>query len=299
MPPAKSDPLYLEVDGTMIHLQQQTKKKAELKLAIIPRGKEKRYPTGSSDAQKLKDKFAYAGLGPADEFMAQVSLLADAKYQVYDRHLILVGGDGAAWIKEGARDYFPHSIYQLCPFHLKWKLTQSLSYNRKTKSQVSLLLEEGNISEALLLLEEEKDKSPQKKDELNELLTYLLNNYEGIHALDRLKEAGLPVDTMGAIEGNIDKILANRFKKKGMSWSPSGALNLAKVGQWIINDDWDNFWPKEEEMILKQIEPEEEEYLPKEDKYDRQYPLPVLLGPHQDRSWVKQLKELVSIHSFA
>jgi hypothetical protein len=25
---------------------------------------------------------------------------------------------------------------------------------------------------------------------------------------------------MGAIEGNIDKILANRFKKRGMSWSP-------------------------------------------------------------------------------
>ena len=43
---------------------------------------------------------------------------------------------------------------------------------------------------------------------------------------------------MGAIEGNIDKILANRFKKRGMSWSPSGALNLAKVGQLIINDDW-------------------------------------------------------------
>jgi len=42
---------------------------------------------------------------------------------------------------------------------------------------------------------------------------------------------------MGAIEGNIDKILANRFKKRGMSWSPSGALNLAKVGQLIINDN--------------------------------------------------------------
>jgi len=35
--------------------------------------------------------------------------------------------------------------------------------------------------------------------------------------------------------------------------------------------------------------------LPKEDKYDHRYSLPVLVGPHQDRSWVKQLKELVSI----
>jgi len=120
---------------------------------------------------------------------------------------------------------------------------------------------------------------------------------EGINVVDRLKEEGLPVDTMGAIEGNIDKILANRFKKRGMSWSPSGVLNLAKVGQLIINDDWDNFWPiKEEELKFKHIEPQEQYHLPKEDKYDHRYSLPVLIGPHQDRVWVKQLKELISIH---
>ena len=294
--PVQSDPIYLEIDGTMIHLQKQKKKKAELKLAILHKGKEKRYPSGSSDARKLKDKLAYAGLGPADEFMTQVSLLAEEKYQVYDHNLILVGGDGATWIKEGAKDYFPNCIYQLCPFHLKRKLIQSLSFNRKTKSQVSLLLQEGNIPEALMLLEEEKDQNPKRKDELNELATYILNNSEGINAVGRLKEEGLPVDTMGAIEGNIDKILANRFKKRGMSWSPSGALNLAKIGQLIINDNWDSFWPAEEDVLLKQIEPQEQYHLPKEDKYDRRYSLPVLVGPHQDRGWVKQLKELVSIH---
>jgi hypothetical protein len=288
--------IYLELDGTMIHLQKQKKKKAELKLAILHKGKEKRYSAGSSNAKKIKDKLAYAGLGPGNDFMAKVSLLAEEKFQMYDHNLILVGGDGATWIKEGAKDYFPHSIYQLCPFHLKRKLTQVLSYNRSQKSQVSLLLQEGNLTEALLLLEEEKGKNSQKEDEFNDLITYLINNSEGINAVDRLKEAGLSVDTMGAIEGNIDKILANRFKKRGMSWSPSGALNLAKIGQLIINDDWDDFWPAEPEVILKQIKPKEEYHFPKEDKYDRKYSLPVLVGPHQDRNWVKQLKELISIH---
>jgi hypothetical protein len=64
----------------------------------------------------------------------------------------------------------------------------------------------------------------------------------------------------------------------------------------IINDDWDDFWLAEEEIVLQQIEPKEEVHLSKEDKYDRKYSLPVLVGPHQDRSWVKQLKELISIH---
>jgi hypothetical protein len=91
----KSETIYLELDGTMINLQKQIKKKAELKLAIIHKGKEKRYPAGNSDAKKLKDRLAYTGLGPADEFMAKVSLLAEENFQVYDHNLILVGGDGA------------------------------------------------------------------------------------------------------------------------------------------------------------------------------------------------------------
>ena len=157
-------------------------------------------------------------------------------------------------------------------------------------------MQEGNIPDALLLLEEEKNKNSQKEDELTELMTYITNNAEGINAIDRLKEKGLPVDTLGAIEGNIDKILANRFKKRGMSWSPSGALNLAKVGQLIINNDWDDFWPAELEPVPKQIELKEENHLPQGNKYDKQYSLPVLVGPHQDRNWVKQLKELISIH---
>ncbi len=37
-----------------------------------------------------------------------------------------------------------------------------------------------------------------------------------VHQHLKEKEVGLPVDTIGAIEGNIDKILANRFKKRGM-----------------------------------------------------------------------------------
>ena len=81
-----------------------------------------------------------------------------------------------------------------------------------------------------------------------------------------------------------------------MSWSLSGALNLAKVGQLIIDDDWDDFWPAEEELIPKQIEPEKKVYFPKEGKYDRRYSFPVLVGSHQERNWVKQLKELISIH---
>ena len=144
-------------------------------------------------------------------------------------------------------------------------------------------------------MEEDRERYPKKTKELEELIIYLINNHEGINTVDVLKEKGLPVDIMGAIEGNIDKILSNRFKKRGMSWSTSGALNLSKIGQLIINGTWDDWWPKYDDVILKELEPEEKVCLPKEDKYEHSCSLPVLIGPHQDRPWVKKLKELITV----
>ena len=72
-------------------------------------------------------------------------------------------------------------------------------------------------------MEEEKNKNPQKINELNELITYLLNNYDGINTVDGLKEAGLAVDTMGAIEAR-DEL------------EPLGSTEFSQGGQLIIND---------------------------------------------------------------
>ena len=83
-----------------------------------------------------------------------------------------------------------------------------------------------------------------------------------------------------------------------MRWSISGALSLAKVGQMIINQEWDGWWSKE----ITPLEPEgmklEKVFsldFDKGSKYDHTYSLPALSGPHQDRPGVKSLKRLVSI----
>ena len=101
-------------------------------------------------------------------------------------------------------------------------------------------------------------------------------------------------------KGNIDKTLANRFKKKGMRWSRKGALSLAKVGEKIVNNEWDSWWPKEADQMGMKLDLEKVVSLDfnkdSNDKYDHTYSLPVLSGPHQDRLWVKSLKRLVSIN---
>ncbi len=68
--------------------------------------------------------------------------------------------------------------------------------------------------------------------------------------------------------------------KRGMRWSMLVALNLAKIGQLIINGTLDNWWPKHDDVILKEIEPEEKVCLLKEDKYEHTHSISVLIGPH-------------------
>ena len=82
-----------------------------------------------------------------------------------------------------------------------------------------------------------------------------------------------------------------------MRWSIPGALSLAKIGEKIINQEWDSWCPKETNKIEIKFDLEKVVSLDfdKGDKYDHTYSLPAFSGSHQDRPWVKSLKRLVSI----
>jgi len=291
--------IYLEVDGINIHLQHEEKKRGELKLGIISKGKERRYKTGKGEAKKLQDKFTYAGIAPGDEFMSNLSILGEKRFKLSQAELVLIGGDGAPWIKEGAQNYFPNSVYQLSKFHLARNLKKSLSHHKEVQRRIRGLLKEEQIDQALKELHQERILRPEHQKEIEGLIHYIYSNQEGLNAVDRLREQGLKVEDLGAVEGNIDKSLANRFKKRGMRWSIAGALSLAKVGEKIVNNEWDSWWPREADPLRLKLDLEKVVSLDfdqgSNDKYDHTYSLPVLSGPHQDRPWVKSLKRLVSV----
>jgi hypothetical protein len=297
---ADSRIVYIEVDGTDIHLQHEKKKRAELKLGIISKGKERRYKEGKGEAKKLQDKFTYTGIVSGDEFMSNLAILGEKRFQLSQAELVLIGGDGASWIKEGAKNYFPNSIYQLCKFHLERKLKQTLPYHKEMQKEIRNLLKEGEIDKTLKELGQERSLKPEHQKDIEGLMHYIYYNQEGVNTVDRLRKQGIPVEDLGAVEGNIDKTLANRFKKRGMRWTRQGALSLAKVGEKIVNNEWDSWWPREADPIGLKSELEKVASLDfdkgSNDKYDHTYSLPVLSGPHQDRPWVKSLKRLVSIN---
>ena len=243
------DTAYLEADATYISLQHKGKKekeKLEVKLGVGYSGKEARYKTGKS--KRLKEKFTFIGTGR--DFMRNLSLLAEEKLSLSKVKKVILGGDGDSWITSGIKDYFPSAIYILDLYHLYKKFKESLRRRKEEQKVIKDLLLSNQIDKGLSVIDQliRNPYDQKDKDHLVKLYTYISRNRQGITNQVKLKDK--EIERAGAIESNINKVIASRFKKRGMSWSKAGALALLKIKETILNNEWDDWWEIERERNI-------------------------------------------------
>lgn len=320
-----NDIAYVESDATFIRLQRRRKRKGgtptprtkrrrrrqksiEVKLAIGYRDKIKRYHNSRGNGLKLKDKFTYAQIGNGKRFMENLSLIAEKKLSISKAKAIIFGGDGGLYITKGIKDYFSGAIYVLCKFHLKRNIKRALASRPNTQSLINEFLKKDKIDKALSVLTRiiTQTKDRKKKKLLKELHTYIDQNREGINPIKRIEDKAIRdrIKGTGAMEPNVDKFLAHRFKKRGMSWSVKGALSLLKVKETIANGEWDSWWHKDRDCPI-QIDTKPLKQLSAKDfwKQRQTVPLieatiPALRGPDQGEPWVKVLRRLQNINYY-
>jgi hypothetical protein len=159
--------------------------------------------------------------------------------------------------------------------------------------------DEGDWSVALELLKGAWSRAKGKqREKIDQLITYLASNVAGLrdYRLDRGEE-GKKLRRLGAIESNVDKLVANRMKKRGMSWSKNGARRmvcllaisaeggLARLFHPPRIVEKANFSLGKARRILAKTSSEfGAAWL--------QAGMPALSGPHASRPWVKALKSL-------
>ena len=291
---------YIEADTTFIKLQKKGKKKSkgslEVKLGIGYTGKEDRYSTDKS--QRLTHKFSFVSVGKSGKkFMEELSLLAEEKFSLSKVKRLLFGGDGDSWIICGIKDYFPLAIYLLCLYHLFKKIREGLGKRKDEQKMVKDLLLSNQIDKALTrikgMIREPYDL--KEKDNLIKLYTYLFRNRQGITNQVILKDQ--EIQGTGAMESNVNQVIASRFKKKGMSWSKKGALSFLKIKETILNNECDLWWEKGRGQNIKVNKfnpPLSATYFKEEAK---SLPLieasiPALVGPDQGKPWVSVLRKL-------
>lgn len=286
--------LFVEGDGVSIALQREEKRRTELKVGIAYEGWEK---IGSQDRYRLKEKTAYMSLADGGHFWEGFSLELARKYDLAGIGRVVVGGDGAGWVKEGAA--ILGGCYQLDRFHLRRELLRALRHDIATANEVYQACITGNVALADTLLHSRQLKSsPETAVEIRQVRNYIINNMEGLAdyrmRLENTDVTGLR--GMGAMEANVDKLAANRMKKRGMSWTEKGIQRMARILQlqqqgkicsWPTEKTDRTSFTKSPNRPAAAIDTKDTHYATWLD-----HNLPALSGPHSNRPWVQALRSL-------
>jgi len=232
--------LFVEVDGVNIATREGGKVgRSEMRLCLLYPGKEPRYPGGSGDAMRLKDKYVFGGLYSPADLWDRLAVLGEEKYGLSEINEIYWGADGAPWCWSGS-EYYPGAILHLCKYHVNREITRVFGTDKEKSRELSALLESGDLQG----VEEFFSRwiggtygSVRKRRE--RLRAYLLNNWEGILGWGKIKEKLGEDASLGAIEGTVDKVIACRFKDRGGCWSKEGAHALSQVRMSWLNGELD------------------------------------------------------------
>jgi len=286
----KAKRLILEADGVVVSLQREKKRRREMKLAFSYEGWE---PAGRGRF-RTTNKTVHSGFSPTEEFWWDFSLSLSERYDLSSVEEFILGGDGASWVKGGG-NLIPVKTYQLDRFHLARALRRALGGADAGKAYRLACGGDWKAADGILA-RAENEASDERRQVIADTRRYLASNRDGLADWRKGRgEEGLR--GMGTAEGNIDKELANRLKKRGMSWTVAGGHSMAKVIQMRDNGELEGWVqssrcrPSDGEVIGRavrevggRLRADPEEWLTVH--------MPALAGPHSDRPWAAMLREL-------
>jgi hypothetical protein len=281
--------LYMEADGVYVRLQKQPHTHLELLSAIAYEGWE-RLP-GTRAAYRLREKQVYCHAGDRASFWEGASLAWAHKWDLRCVRAVIIGGDGAAWIRAGA-DTFAGASWQLDGFHLARACRQAFGSQAGRDLYQKLRTGDGAIMQASLSqIPVRQGKQAQRAHQWVEKVA------QQQWGLDWRVRQGLPLEEahgLGCMEGSQAQLLAARMKGKGRSWSPRGAYHMAKVQELLTNREVQPWCYRHTRREISKTRytrhPRSQRYSP--DQW-LQAAVPAFHGPSPNAPWVQYLRHLL------
>ncbi len=240
LPPTEgrtAERLFMEADGCVISLQRESRSRHELKVGISYEGWEKVGWGAGAEKFRLTGKRSFLSAEPAPDFLAQWSAELASVYDWRAVTETVWSSDGASWLAHGP-DLFAVTASQLDRFHLSRSIKRALGFCPEAAHLVNLA-RAGKAEEVVTALRGHlaRAQEPAKRKRISQAISYI----EGCS--DRLSDWRLTLDprpgdrSLGAMESNVDKLVADRFKKRGMSWSVQGSGHMCKVIEMAKNGE--------------------------------------------------------------
>jgi len=229
-----NDVTYIMVDESMLLTREEKWK--EIKLGRVFTSSS--MTTLSKDRDIITDSVYVSHFGKAGVFWEKLS-----KEIPSDSKLVFIN-DGAKWIWNYIKDFYPNSVQILDYYHCKEHLYDfSKYYFNKDKAKVEIF-----VNQVVdLLFAQQVDKALEKINMLNcttkarqkekeKLLTYLRNNKNRINYGDYVKQ-GLLIGS-GAIEAAHRDVIQKRLKQSGQRWTIKGAQQIANLRTYKKSNNW-------------------------------------------------------------
>jgi hypothetical protein len=281
--------LYGESDGVWLHLQREKRRSVEVRVATLYSGKK---PVGKK-RYRLADKCSVVAMGLSSEaWQEQVLKTAHRYYDLEQTRLLVTGGDGNQWVRHTFQRFEKPQEFVLDRFHLSRAARRAIGDRTTSQEVIKKLRREGFAAVGHELRQRMELASGKRRDKLKQFYQYVYNQQDGL--LD-LSERGYTreLGNLGAIEGNVDKLVIHRMKGRGCCWKLKGARAMLALCQ--------------HKATLKDLA---FEYLPLEvprksyrriglatDRLDRceflDARMPIFDGPDQDKPWVEELYRCV------
>mgnify|MGYP001041148585 CR=1 FL=1 len=100
------------------------------------------------------------------------------------------------------------------------------------------------------------------------------------------------------MQGNVDKLFADRMKKRGMSWTKKGANNrmaklipLSRMGKLEVGKR--SCAKPSPALLRKDVDVSRKKFHERDGGAWLREEVPAFCGPHSDRPWVQVLRALV------
>ena len=182
-------------------------------------------------------------MGNSQEYWDLADELILSNYDVEQIPCLVFGSDGASWCKEGLERY-PRAVHQMDEFHFTRWIKQVFGFQERSfVDTLSALIHADDREGLVRALEEWKEKKKAAKSKIEALKQTLLRNWESLKDYrTRVKPLPKIARGIGNIENVNDNMVADRMKKRGMSWSIRGAEHLLQVKSAVMNGIWDEIY---------------------------------------------------------
>jgi hypothetical protein len=281
--------LYGESDGVWVHLQGEKSRSTEVRVAILSTGRK----LVGKDRFRLENKHCLTAVGlDSQSWQEQILREAHLHYDLEQTRLLVCGGDGNQWVRHSFDRMQIQQEFILDRFHLLRAARRAIPARNVAKALVTRLRQEGFESVQPDLKEQIQQSSDLQRKKLEDFYNYVDHNRDGLLDL-QYRDLSIPT-CLGAIEGNVDKLVVHRMKGRGCSWRLRGLRAMLAIcrNADLLRYHAYRYLPLESSRASRRSV----QYLEVEYAEAMRCSLPIFKGPHQNRPWVKSLHQEVYGH---